>query len=126
MKRLAQLFAFAISFATALATLTPAQAASFRAPVTGLEMTTAVPVHHKRRRRAAVVGGLIAGAIIGAGIARGHRRYYRGRYYRGRYYKRRYYRGHRRYYRGRYYRRGFNYGGRSFDEIRNFPGGTGR
>ncbi|MEO1398320.1 MAG: hypothetical protein AAFU56_05570 [Pseudomonadota bacterium] len=93
-------FAIAISFATVLAAAAPAQAANFRAPAVAAENSNIIEVGKRHRRGAAIVGGIVLGAIIGGAIARDHDRHYGGRYYsKRRYYgKRRYYRGHKRYY----------------------------
>jgi len=96
-------FAIAIPLATILAAAVPAQANSFRSPMVKTQSTDGIHVGKRHRRGAAIVGGLVLGAIVGGAIARdrGYRRHYRGhrRYYRGyRKYRGRHYRGHRRYY----------------------------
>ncbi|MEL6745294.1 MAG: hypothetical protein AAFO68_07490 [Pseudomonadota bacterium] len=113
-------FAVAISLATMLAAAVPAQANSFRSPMVKTQSSDVIHVGKRHRRGAAIVGGLVLGAIVGGAIARdrGYRRHYRGhrRYYRGhRKYRGRYYRGHSRYYRkwhrgGRKFRPGYGYG----------------
>ncbi|MEM1038521.1 MAG: hypothetical protein AAGI12_03505 [Pseudomonadota bacterium] len=109
-------FAVAISLATMLAAAVPAQANSFRSPMVKTQTGDVIQVGKRHRRGAAIVGGLVLGAIIGGAIARdrGYRHHYRShrRHYRGyRKYRGRHYRGHRRYYkRDRYYPRKFRRG----------------